>query len=318
MENNQPNGVQVELAQPNTEIQNNPESENSEQVEEQEITVSPSAPEIHPTDYDMEKAAKICECLCEVLKPNYVLFFGKLAGKTAHSETNTYDMLFIVDKDCSYTWYDAKRYLKIMLPKVGHGAPYVNIYIQTQHDVESNFVPFFYLARREGIVIYKNCNQKFHRPRIEFDFGHWAVATKKYAISFLTLADRLVEYADKTIGWDNNRVPAFCLAQATVYYYRTLFYVYHGFDIDIEDVEMLHQRLRTISGEIMLLFEPDLARPRSSLRSLKRYLEQGRYDLYFSVETEELQTHYERIKTMGEAIYRICDKRIQFYEKRAK
>lgn len=316
METNQPNGVEVEIGQPNIEIPNNPDSENSEQ--ENEISGNTTDEIKHPTDYVREKADQICNCLCELLDPNYVLFFGKLAGKTPHSETNTFDLLFIVDNNCRYNWYDAKRYLKIMLPKVGHGAPYVNIYIHTQHDVESQFVPFFYLTRRQGIVLYRKCNKNFNRPRIAFDFGHWAVETKKYAIHFLPLADRLVEYAEKTIGWDNNRVPAFFLAQATVYYYRTLFFVYHGFDIDTEDIEMLHQRVRTLSGELMLLFEPDLMRPKSSLRTLKRYLEQGRYATDFFAETADLNGHCERIKLLGKAIYRICDKRIKFYENRAK
>lgn len=263
------------------------------------------------------KAARIAECLRELLDPAYILLFGALAGGTPHSDTFTYDLFVIVDGKTPYNWYDAKRYLKIKMPNVGHGAPYVNIYVYTQHDVEANFTPFIYLTRREGVVLYRNSGQKFKRPRNSFDFGHAAAVAKKYSAVFLSLGDQLLDYAEKTLDWEKVRLSAFAMAQATVYYYRTLFYVYHGFEADSFDVEILQHRLRTLSGELMLLFESDSYNPIYTLPCLKRFLVKARYDPDFFIYPHELQQHFDRVKHFGAVANRLCQQRIALYEQRA-
>lgn len=131
----------------------------------------------------------VAECLCELFDPAYILLFWTLAGGTSHSDTFTYDPLVIMDGKTPYNWYDAKRYLKMKMPNVGHGVPYVNIYVLSTHDVEANFTPFIYLTQREGIVLYRSSRQKFKRPRSTFDFGEATAVAKKYSGVFLPLVD---------------------------------------------------------------------------------------------------------------------------------
>ena len=104
--------------------------------------------------YDTLKAARIAETLRELLDPEYILLFGKLADGTPHSDILAYDLLVVTDGPTHYSWYDAKRYLKMKLPYIGHGAPYINLYIHTRHDIETRNVPFLYFARKEGIVLH--------------------------------------------------------------------------------------------------------------------------------------------------------------------
>ena len=52
----------------------------------------------------------------------------------------------------------------------------------------------------------------------------------------MPLADKLAGYAECNLDKDHVRESAFAMAQAAVYYYRTLFYVYHGFEADSCDV----------------------------------------------------------------------------------
>ena len=52
----------------------------------------------------------------------------------------------------------------------------------------------------------------------------------------MPLADKLAGYAECNLDKDHVRESAFAMAQAAVYYYRTLFYVYHGFEADIRAI----------------------------------------------------------------------------------
>ncbi len=129
-------------------------------------------------------------------------------------------------------------------------------------------------------------------------------------------ADRLADYAEQRLDGEHMREAAFAAAQAAVYYYRTLFYVYHGFEADTCDTRYLHHRLRTLSGELPLLFESDDFHAVTTLRCLNGYVAEARYDPKFFVEVDELSQHIDRVKRLGEAVKRVCDKRIGLYEKR--
>lgn len=268
--------------------------------------------------YDPAKAARIADVLCELFDPEYILLFGKMAGKTPHSDTQTYDLLVITAGTPHYNWYDAKRYLKMRLPWVGHGAPYLNLYVHTLHDVEASCVPFIYLARREGVVLYRSHCRKFTRPKGTFDFGQAASTASRYAGTFLPQADRLVGYAEKRIDWAYQRESAFAMAQAAVYYYRTLYYVYHGVEADTCDVQILHHRLHTLSGKLPLLFEPDEFRSIRTLHCRNNFPVKARYDPKFSVMPSELIRHLDRVRQLGEVVTGLCEKRIALYQQRAR
>lgn len=283
-------------------------------METNQNTVQQEIERSSETLYDPAKAERITAILHELLHPAYILLFGKMAGKTPHSDTLAYDILVITERTPTYDWYDAKRYLKMKMPSVGHGAPYMNIYVHSRHDVEANWVPFFFLARREGIVLYSSRNRKFTRPRDRFDFGRAADNANKYADTFLPLADRLTGYASQGIDRQYIRESAFATAQAAIYYYRTLFYVYHGFETETCDVRILHHRLRTLSGELPLLFESDEYRHPKTLRRLHDFASKAQYDPEFRVAPDELAAHIVRTKQLGKVASGLCRKRIGLFE----
>ncbi len=271
----------------------------------------------HESFYDPAGASRIASVLCELLNPAYILLFGRCAGLTPHSDTLAYDLLVITEGIAPYDWYAAKRYLKMKLPQIGHGVPYMNIYVHSRHDVEANVTPFFYLARREGVVLYRSHRQRFTRPNGNFDFGRAASVAAGYAGVFLPQDDRLTDWAQRRLRPEYVREAAFATAQAAIYYYRTLFYVYHGFDAGSCDVRYLHHRLRTLSGELLLLFESDEYRPVTTLHKLKRIRDHVLYDPGFFVGIDELSDHLGRIKRLGEVVTRLCDSRVALYAGRA-
>lgn len=267
--------------------------------------------------YDPAKAAHIAEVLCELLDPEYILLFGRMAGGTPHSDTLAYDLLVITADPPRHNWYEAKRYLKMKIPSIGHGAPYMNIYIHTLHDVESKYAPFIYLARREGIVLYSSHRRKYTRPKGSFDFGRAASEASRYASAFLPQADRLVVYAARGLAGDHLRESSFATAQAAVYYYRTLYYVYHGIEAETCDVRQLHHRQFTLSGELSLLFGADEFRSHRTLPCVNGYLLKAQYDPHFFVDPGELTEHLDRVRRLGAVAAACCRRRIALYEARA-
>lgn len=315
------NTVQEPAAQPIAPATVRPETAdaatpNTESTEEGLLTDAPPQPLAYA--YDPAKAARIADVLRELLDPAYILLFGKMAGTTPHSDTLAYDLLVITDGRPRYGWYEAKRYLKMKIPSVGHGAPYINPYVHTLHDVEASNGPFLYLARREGILLYRSHRRKFTRPKGDFDFGRAAAEASRYAGIFLPQADRLAGYAEQRIDGEYLRESAFAMAQAAVYYYRTLFYVYHGFEAETSDVQVLHHRLHTLSGELPLLFEGDEFRSIHTLHRLNGFSADAPYDPKFSVLSGELIRHLDRVRQLGEVATALCERRIDLYEKRAR
>ena len=173
--------------------------------------------------YDTLKAARIAETLSELLNPEYIMLFGKLADGTPHSDILAYDLLVVTDGPTRYDWYAAKRYLKMKLPYIGHGAPYINLYIYTRQYLDANNTPFFYFARKEGIVLHSR-SRKIARPRDGFDFGYAVSDATWYSGIFMPLADKLAGYAERNLDRDHIRESAFAMAQAAVYYYSCLLY----------------------------------------------------------------------------------------------
>ena len=281
----------------------------------QNILIKSTVEEPKQQSYDTLKAARIAETLRELLDPEYILLFGKLANGTPHSDILAYDLLAVTDGPAHYSWYDAKRYLKMKLPYIGHGAPYINLYIHTRHDIETRNVPFFYFARKEGIVLHSR-SRKVARPRDKFDFGYAVSLAMKYSGIFMPLADKLAGYAERNLDRDHARESAYAMAQAAVYYYRTLFYVYHGFEADSCDVRYLHHRLRTLSGELPLLFESDEYYPKQTLHCLNNFATYAQYDFDFFVETDELARHLDLVKRLGEVARRLCERRMELYAER--
>lgn len=269
-----------------------------------------------PLLYDPVKAARIAEYLRELLDPAFIILFGSQVGGTPHSETMCYDLLVIVESPSLYNWYDAKRYVRMKMPNIGHHTPYVNIYILTKHDVEVNYTPFIYLSRSEGTLLYRSHGQKFKRPRKTFDFGLAAAVAEKYAGTFLPLADQLLLQAEIMTDSMHIRQSAFAMAQATVHYFRTLFYVYHGFEADTSDIEILQHRMRTLSGELPLLFESDGCNSLHTLYCLKSFLVKARYASDFFIHAQELEQHLDRVKRLAEVVKKLCQRRIKLYLER--
>lgn len=278
------------------------------------LVLNQSQPQ-QPPLYDPGFAARMTDLIRDVFDPAYILLFGSMASGTPHSDTLCYDLLIATHDTPQYNWLAVKRYLKTKIPKIGHGAPYLNVYLHPVDLVASQFSPLFYLARAEGVLLYCSDRHNFRRPRKTAMFSQAACDAKQYYSTFMALGAEFLEQANIALTENKIRQSAFCAAQAAVYCYRVLFRVYHGFDFDTHDIMILHERMRTLSAELLLVLESDSYDPIYTLPCLQRFIVKARYDPSFFIHVSELERHLDRVKRMREIVEKLCMRRIALYKK---
>lgn len=92
-----------------------------------------------------------------------------------------------------------------------------------------------------------------------------------------------------------------------------LFYVYHGCEFGIHDPVAMHERMRTLSSELMLLFDDDRTERLFTPSRLRGFIRRAAYDVRFTVDPAELETHMDRVERMGGIVQRLCELRLERY-----
>ena len=199
--------------------------------------------------YNPAEAARIVQCLTDgYFDPEYILLFGNLAGGTPHSDAVACDLLMVVRETPEYDWIRAKRILRYRMPVKHRDIAYINLYIMTLNYVESNKTPFLYFAHSEGELLYCSDHCHFRRPKHPIDFAKAYADAKLHYDTFRMLGNELIEQAREALSESRNiRLAALFSAQAAVYFYHTLYYVYHGQEFDSHDPVVMHDRMRTLS-----------------------------------------------------------------------
>ena len=280
------------------ETNQNPVQENSAQ------RIAPEPGQPAERLYNPAEAARIVQCLTDgYFDPEYILLFGNLAGGTPHSDAVAYDLLMVVRETPEYDWIRAKRILRYRMPVKHRDIAYINLYIMTLNYVESNKTPFLYFAHSEGELLY--CS----------DFAKAYADAKLHYDTFRMLGNELIEQAREALSESRNiRLAALFSAQAAVYFYHTLYYVYHGQEFDSHDPVVMHDRMRTLSTKLMLTFDDTNIERIFTLPCLKKFLVKARYDLGFDIAPQELEMHLQRVEKMGDIIENYAGLRLELYK----
>ncbi|MDE6778413.1 MAG: nucleotidyltransferase domain-containing protein, partial [Alistipes sp.] len=109
---------------------------------------------------------------------------------------------------------------------------------------------------------------------------------------------------------------AYIAAQATITYYRVLYYVYHNEEFACDDIATLHERMRLLSTELMLLFDDTHVGHNTTLGSLQRAARMAMTARAFTMQASELHAHLERVARLGEIVEKCCRRRLGEYEVR--
>ena len=266
--------------------------------------------------YDPDETAQMIRHLTDgYFDPEYVLLFGKLAGGTPHSDAVAYDLLIVVRETPEYDWIRAKRILRYRMPYRYRKVTYINPYILPLNYVESHRTPFLYFAHAEGELLHCSDHYLFRRPKHPIDFAKAYADAKFHFDTFRTLGNDLLEQAqDAFAGGRNVRLAAQFSAQAIVYFYHTLYYVYHGMEFDIHDPVVMHDRMRTLSTKLMLVFDDNHIENIFTLPWLKQILMKTPYSAEFYMAPQELEMHMGRVQKAAEIIENYCGLRLELYK----
>ena len=266
--------------------------------------------------YDPDETAQMIRHLTDgYFDPEYVLLFGKLAGGTPHSDAVAYDLLIVVRETPEYDWIRAKRILRYRMPYRYRKVTYINPYILPLNYVESHRTPFLYFAHAEGELLHCSDHYRFRRPKHPIDFAKAYADAKFHFDTFRTLGNDLLEQAqDAFAGGRNVRLAAQFSAQAIVYFYHTLYYVYHGMEFDIHDPVVMHDRMRTLSTKLMLVFDDNHIENIFTLPWLKQILMKTPYSAEFYMAPQELEMHMGRVQKAAEIIENYCGLRLELYK----
>ena len=266
--------------------------------------------------YDPAEAAQIVRILTDgYFKPEYILLFGKLAGGTPHSDAAAYDLLVVVRDTQEYDWIQAKRILRCKMPPRLRKIAYINLYILPLNCVESNRTPFLYFAHSEGELLYCSDHCRFRRPKRPIDFAKAYADARFHFDTFRTQGNELLEQAQDAFSESRNmRLAAQFSAQAMVYFYHTLYYVYHGLEFDSHDPVIMHDRMRTLSTKLMLAFDDTHIENVFTLPRLKSFLQKSPYGIRFDIAPQKLDIHMERVRKAAGIIENLCGLRLELYK----
>lgn len=267
--------------------------------------------------YDSAEAARIVEHIMDndFIVPEYILLFGSLAGGTCHSDATAYDLLIAVRETPEFDWLQTKRRLRYKMPFQQRKITYINLYIIPLSYIDSHNTPFLYFARSEGELLY--CSERYHfrRPKYKPDFAKAYADARFHFDTFRTLGFELLEQANHELTETRNmRLAGMFAAQAAVYFYHTLYYVYHQMEFDSHDPLIMHERMRTLSTRLMLIYDDDNIRSVQTLASLKHYLLKSPYDKDFDVSPRDMAVHIERTTKAAEIIESCCGLRLELYQ----
>lgn len=267
--------------------------------------------------YDSAEAARIVEHIMDndFIVPEYILLFGSLAGGTRHSDATAYDLLIAVRETPEFDWMQTKRRLRYKMPFQQRKITYINLYIIPLSYIDSHNTPFLYFARKEGELLY--CSERYHfrRPKYKPDFAKAYADARFHFDTFRTLGFELLEQANHELTETRNmRLAGMFVAQAAVYFYHTLYYVYHQMEFDSHDPLIMHERMRTLSTRLMLIYDDDNIRSVQTLASLKHYLLKSPYDKDFDVSPRDMAVHIERTTKAAEIIESCCGLRLELYQ----
>lgn len=265
--------------------------------------------------YDTREAQHIVDILrSSVYRPEAVILFGALAGGTPHSDIAAYDLLIITDEIHLTGEPEARRYLKLKMPPKHRKIGYINPYIYTKKFIATHtHSPVFYLAKTEGTVLY--CHKRYRVPtQTCCDFGAARNDALYYFSHIYGLGNQLLENAgEATITCDFRRA-AFLCAQAALLYFRTLFFVFYHFETDCENIEELYTSLRTLSADLMVMFDSGQYTAMSTIPRLRNYMDAARFDYNFTVSPHTVTADIAYVEKMKKIISLVCNRRLIMYE----
>ena len=249
--------------------------------------------------------------------PEYILLFGKLSGGTPHSEASCYDLLVAVqDIPADNDWLEAKIGLRRRLPYKHRTITYINLYLCRLNDIQIGLMPYQYFAHKEGELIYCKERYRFNRPKRTCNFAEIYRNAATYFDTFMPLGELLIKAssADSPRSSTEIRWSTYMSAQAAKIFYKVLYFVFHNEEFYCDDLVIMHNRLRTLSTDLMLLFDSNYLEQKNTLAILRKLESQALCAQSFSVNPSNLSKYMADVARMKAIVEKCCRKRLEIYK----
>lgn len=244
---------------------------------------------------------------------DYILLFGKLVGGTPFSGVAAYDLLVVTDGAPAYDWRKVKRYLRYHIPVRHRTIFYHNIYVMSRRQSMSQRSTVTHFAHNEGIILYSRIDDPL-RPTRGCDFMAVYRTAETYLRTVLPIGMDYIAHAERAYTEDrHSRTAALLTSQAAALFYRTLYYVYHGEEIDTNDIIFMHDRLRTLDGEFMLLFDETRIGKSVLLPTMQGLRKNLPFDPAIDITSPVLEACMGSVRRLGEIVEAKCRERIKIY-----
>ncbi len=271
------------------------------------------------TRYDRQELSRIVEYLTsrKIFNPEYILLFGSLTGGTQHSEASCYDLLAAVQNiPADGDWLEAKSGLRRILPYKHRTITYINIYLCRLNDIQTGVMPYQYFAHKEGELVYCKERYRFNRPKRVCNFAAIYRDAATYFDTFMPLGELLIKAASAGSPRSSTEIrwSAYMSAQAAKIFYKVLYFVFHNEEFYCDDLVIMHDRMRTLSTDLMLLFDSNTLERKNTLASLRKFESKALHDQSFSVNPNNLSNYMADVASMKTIVEKCCRLRLELYK----
>ena len=176
--------------------------------------------------------------------------------------------------------------------------------------------PFFSDIIKEGILLYTDRQIYLSEPKELLYKIKKELAQKHFA--HLYYPDKFLKIGKSEYKEEDYVTASFMLHQSCENYYRDMSMVFINYSPKLHDLTELIEKAKDFSPELLTVFPRVTDFEKKVFKLLRDAYVDARYKLDFVVTKEELEYMLERTEILKEITYRICQKRIEYYDQKSK
>lgn len=262
--------------------------------------------------HNIDELNRLVSLICEYIHPELIILFGKYAGMQSTDIREGYELLILTKEVTAVSYQDLNTYLHTHFKIEDREEKNLMIHMFSLDFVRriSSISPFFLLARRQGILLYRKKDCKL-KERIKYKGRKVSQCIKINTELALNLAKLFLNDAKQQHEVKNERIAGFYLYQSAIQLTRAVTYAYYGFiPQGVEDLQLTYSRIRYCTSELLELWGKD--GDYESWRQLGRLQMMNyhaRFSPQFKIDTILIKNCLAKIEAFVLATEAYCEKR---------
>lgn len=270
-----------------------------------------------PACQNMDELERLTKLICSSVHPEVIILFGKYAGMSLANIQGGYEIL-VLTKDLPATTYrNVREYLEVHFPLSERIEKNLTIHLFSLDFVRrmSALSHFFFIIRREGILLYKREGCAF-KEHIKFKPSRVLRHVRDNSFLAWELGKEFSKDAQKYYEIGNYRMAAFNLYQTFAQFVRAVIFAYYGFVPESkETLQVAYSHIRYCSDELAHLWGDNKDYQYWYLLGhLQGYNYHARFSTGFKIDKALLGVYLEKSELFYQAATSYCKKNIRLLE----